>query len=84
MCVCNNGYILIENSCEPCQPNQIVEKDECNENNVCKDCPIGMHPTIDRQKCIDDDDDDMCTIDGYALNSDQTDCVKGWYYHTFE
>ena len=85
VCECNTGYILIENSCKPCQPNQIVEKDECNGNYVCKNCPVGMHPTIDRHMCIHDKNSTvMCTMDGYAVNEEQTDCVKGWYSPIFK
>ena len=80
VCVCNTGFILEEDACIPCQSNQIVEKDVCSGNDACKNCPVGMHPTIDRRKCVDDETSPiMCTIDGYAVNEEQTDCVKGWY-----
>ena len=55
MCECNIGYILSQDSCLPCLPNQIVEKDSCHGNAVCKNCPVGTHPNIDRCKCIDDE-----------------------------
>ena len=65
MCECNTGYVPSQDSCIPCQPNQIVEKDSCNGNAVCKNCPVGTHPNIDRCKCIDDDDDDTGDCEGW-------------------
>ena len=51
------------------------------ENDVCKNCPVGMKPTIDRRKCINNTmSANVCTIDGYAYNKDQNDCVKGWHF----
>ena len=76
VCECNTGYIPSQDSCIPCQPNQIVEKDSCNGNAVCKDCPVGMHPNIDRCKCIDDE---ISPIDGHT-----GDCVKGWLCPIFK
>ena len=83
VCQCNTGYIPSQDSCIPCLPNQIVEKDSCNGNAVCKNCPVGMHPTVDRHTCIDDEISPIiCTIDGYALTENKNDCVKGWYLPT--
>ena len=85
VCKCNTGFVPKYDYCIPCLPNQIVEKDECNGNDVCKNCPVGMHPTIDRLKCIDDEISPFkCTIDGYIVNKNQTDCVKGLYCHAFK
>ena len=47
-----------------------------------------MKPTIDRRKCINDTmSANVCTIDGYAYNKDQNECVKGWFFpplgHTY-
>ena len=75
MCECNTGYIPSQDSCIPCLPNQIVEKDSCNGNVVCKNCSVGMRPNIDKCKCIDVETD---PIDG------QTDCFKGWFCPIFE
>ena len=64
MCECNTGYIPEQDYCTPCQPNQIVEtyfseidpicsKQKKTRQDVCQDCPVGMHPTIDRRMCLD-------------------------------
>ena len=85
-CECNTGCIPEQDYCIPCKPNQIVENDldeidptcsreEKTKQDVCKDCPVGMHPTIDRRMCLDckntiSTNSIMCIMPNGALSLD--------------